>query len=379
MKGTPGPSLLPAAATTALDALGACVALFDIDRETLRWASRAWLSLAPAPAASALQAALQPLQQRLSAGRPLQTTLQLGARRMTLDVAPTDEPALLALSLREPASSGTEPASHETRRHLEDRERLLFTSRSISIGEMAVTLAHEINQPLGSVANVLRGVLARLEPRGHDGPDAALFGHLQQGVRLALDQALYAARVVGRIREFTQARSPTFEPVDIHALLRDSLTLLDWEFSRQHVQVSTAVGAALRGRVVGDAVMLQQVLVNLLRNALDAVSERPAGEGRIQVTLTQGMTGAARDEVEIGIADNGSGLSEQAEAMLFVPFQSSKPTGMGIGLNICRSFVELHQGRLWFTRNPPSQGGCSFHVALPLVEAGISSAGTRGL
>jgi len=368
------------AAQAALDAFGSCIALFDPGAATLRWTSRAWRRLSPAPAAGALQAAIEPLRARLSCGAALHTTLPIGARSMALELAPTDDPTLLALWLHEqPALARAEPGSRETQRHLEDRERLLFTSRSISIGEMAVTLAHEINQPLGSVANVLRGVLARLEPHQQTGPDAALFDHLQQGVRLALDQALYAARVVGRIREFTQARAPQFEPVDMHTLLRDSLTLLDWEFSRHHVQVATSGGESLHGRVVGDAVMLQQVLVNLLRNALDAVRERAAGDARIVVSVQHGPAGLARDEIEITIADNGSGLSEQAEALLFVPFQSSKPTGMGIGLNICRSFVELHQGRLWFTRNPPAEGGCSFHVALPLIRPGAAQAVSTGL
>jgi len=350
-------------AEAALDAFDDGVALLDLETGALRWASAAWRRQSPGSGlADALLAALaQP------DGAATRGVLAL-ADGAAVEWARSAQPALVALRLREPA-----PA-RETRRHLEDRERLLYTSRAISVGEMAATLAHEINQPLGSVANVLRGVLARLEHR--DAGDVSSTAHLQQGVRLALDQTLYAARVVGRVREFTQSRQPQYGPVDVPALLRDSLALLDWEFSRQHVQVSWSHTEPLHGRVTGDPVMLQQVFVNLLRNALDALRERPAGEGRIEVSVAHGPRGLARDEVEIGIGDNGSGLSEQAEARLFVPFQSSKPTGMGIGLNICRSFVELHQGRLWFTRNPPPQGGCTFRVALPLGDAAAATTET---
>lgn len=161
----------------------------------------------------------------------------------------------------------------------------------------------------------------------------------------------------------------------MRALLRDSLALLDWEFSRRSVRVTWSADEPVQRWVVGDAVMLQQVLVNLLRNALDALRERTSGDGQIEVGIRHADSGMPADEVRISIADNGSGLSEQAEALLFVPFQSTKPTGMGIGLNICRSFVELHQGRMWFTRNAPSRGGCTFHVALPLSDASLDGRG----
>ncbi len=263
-------------------------------------------------------------------------------------------------------------------RHLEDRERLLFTSRSVSVGEMASTLAHEINQPIGTVANVLRGALARLEhwppPDGASAEEQLRFSReLQEGLRLALDQALFAGRIIGRIREYTHSHQPRREPVDLHALLRDSLALLDWEIARDGVQASLELAAASRDgapyRVNGDAVMLQQVVVNLLRNALDALRERAASPAprRLQVRTHVPAPGAGPAEIEVHIADNGVGLAADAEHQLFVPFQSTKPTGMGIGLNICRSFIELHQGRLWFTRNPVSEGGCTFHIALPLV------------
>lgn len=243
-------------------------------------------------------------------------------------------------------------------RHLRDREELLFTSRSISIGEMASTLAHEINQPVGTIVNVLRGVSARLARLPVAAEHQAQLDDLHQGLKLALDQAQFASRIVGRIREFTQTRQPEHRPLDLRALALDCVALLDWEFSRQGVPVDTEMTESFW--VVGDAVMLQQVLVNLLRNALQAHSGIPARQAR--VTLRLQALGEA--EVELAIVDQGCGINPGAEGKLFVPFQSSKPDGMGIGLNICRSFVELHQGRLWFTHNPAPPGGCTFHLAL---------------
>jgi two-component system, LuxR family, sensor kinase FixL len=276
----------------------------------------------------------------------------------------------------EPEGSGLDgdpSSSQAVRRHLEDRERLLFVSRSVSVGEMATTLAHEINQPIGTVTNVLRGVLAWLDQRERAGAAAVddaedSMAELRQGVRLALDQALFAARIVGRIREFTQSRQPTREPVDVHALLRTSVALLDWEVARAHVGVTLALAPAEPApRVIGDSVMLQQVIVNLLRNAVDALGAVDAGQRRIVVATRLRRAVAAPPRIEIEVRDNGCGLTADDEERLFVPFQSTKPTGMGVGLNICRSFVEMHQGRLWFTRAPPGEDGCSFHVELPMT------------
>lgn len=260
--------------------------------------------------------------------------------------------------------------AHEraTRRHLEDRERLLFTSRSVAVGEMATTLAHELNQPLGAVTNVLRGLKARLDAVIAN-PQPAALPPLAQGVQLALDQVQYAARIIGRIRDYTQSRQPRRERVDLHALLHNSLTLLDWDLGRHGVQLSIDLAAGVGAdsddatAVAGDGVMLQQVMVNLLRNAIDAMSATPAGQRRLDISS---RIDSAAGQIEIAIADTGCGIGADGAAQLFMPFYSTKPTGMGIGLNICRSLIELHQGRLWFT--PNAGRGCTFHVALPLAQ-----------
>ena len=307
-------------------------------------------------------------------------------------------PGLAALRLRgdPPAElpaelpDGTAPATTDeqqraARRHLEDRERLLFTSRSLAVGEMASTLAHELNQPIGTVANVLRGLRSRLERQGQN-------EELLGGVKLALEQALFAARIIARIREYTHSRQPRRERLDLGQVVRESVALLDWELQRDGVHVTLDL-LPEPCRVNGDEVMLQQLFVNLLRNALEATRDNPIdAQGRATRRLALRLA-AERGMAVLALRDNGCGLPQDAQAQLFVPFQSTKPNGMGIGLNICRSFVELHQGRLWFTPNdegrdntgdntggepcgePGTERGCTFHVALPLLADDDASPG----
>lgn len=251
------------------------------------------------------------------------------------------------------------PSCHEAfgqalRRHLEDREQLLFTSRALSVSEMASVLAHELNQPIGTVVNLLRGIEARLLATG-----APVDAEIGEALRIALEQAVFASRIVARIRGYTLARRQRVEALDLAIVVRESLSLLDWDLQRHGVNVSTRLEFT-SVRTTGDKVMLQQVLVNLLRNALDAMHATPMHKRRLQVTLAKHGRLA-----RISIEDSGCGLSTEAERRLFAPFHSTKPNGLGIGLNICRSFVELHQGRLWFTRQD-AEPGSTFHIELPL-------------
>lgn len=259
--------------------------------------------------------------------------------------------------------------ARQVQRHLQDREQMLFTSRILSVGEMATTLAHEINQPLGTITNVLHGLQRRLTPT----PGRSLNADdLMQGVEFALAQAHFASRIIARIRDYTASRQPSRETFLLPKLLRESLSLLDWEI--QHLSVTSGLHLEIptpQAWVAGDWVMLQQVLVNLMRNAIDAMQDSQPTARHLTVSLTHqpALTRGLRPEWIVRISDTGSGMSDETERKLFTPFASSKPNGMGIGLNICRSFIEMHDGRLWFTRNEP-RAGCTFHVALPVIEEG---------
>jgi two-component system, LuxR family, sensor kinase FixL len=244
---------------------------------------------------------------------------------------------------------------HHLQRQLDDREGLLFTSRSLTVSEMGSVLAHELNQPIGATANLLRGLKLRLARRHPDDTDELA------ALDKAVQQVTYASQIIGRVREYTQSRQPKTERLDLVELVHQSLGLLDWDLQREAVRLVLRLPLQ-PVPVQGDAVMLQQVLINLLRNALDALRlDRPA-EPLIDIEL---IVDGARAELRVG--DNGPGITPQTEARLFVPFSSTKPNGMGLGLSICRSLIEMHQGRLWFTRR--DAGGCCFHFALPVVAA----------
>jgi two-component system sensor histidine kinase DctS len=228
---------------------------------------------------------------------------------------------------------------------------------------MATTLAHELNQPIGAAANLLRGLRSRVARR-----TGALDTDEASALDRAIEQVMFAARVITRIREFTHSHQPRHKKVDLGALLRSSASLLDWDLRRTGAQLVLDLPDQ-EVHVRGDEVMLQQVIVNLMRNALDALRTDPPEEPQVRLSLS-----IRAGEVEVRVCDNGCGLGDEAAAKLFVPFASSKPSGMGIGLSICRSFVELHQGRLWFSRN--ADRGATFHVSLPRLTAKSESTST---
>lgn len=239
-------------------------------------------------------------------------------------------------------------------KYMADREKLFTTSRTISVSEMATTLAHEINQPVGSISNILKGLKARLQKA--DSVEDDCF----KAIDRALEQTNFAARIISRIRDFTAARQPNRLDCDVRLLLQDSIQLLDWVLINASVDVELT-GLEEKLWVNVDATMLQQVFTNLIRNAVEAMRESESGKRRLKInTSKQG------DEVQIEIADNGHGLTDSDESTLFVPFVTRKTQGMGVGLNICRSFVELHQGKLWLM--PNDDGGCTASVLLPMVR-----------
>jgi signal transduction histidine kinase len=350
-------SVEPAPACAALGAFGDALALIDGRARVVRWTSDAWLALHPRLEAGttlhALAQALPGLGEACDAGpgdgRPRR--LRLGeAHEWDAELATLPDGDLL-LRLCDRREQG-----RAMQRQLDDREQLLFTSRVISVGEMATTLAHELNQPIGAAANLLRGLRSRLTRQA-----GALDRDEATALDRAIEQVMFAARIIARIREFTHSRQPRHTRVDLAALLRSSAALLDWDVQRSGARLALELPEA-PALVRGDEVMLQQVVVNLMRNALDALRTDPPGEPQVGLSLV--VRGA---DAEIHVSDNGCGLGEEAERKLFVPFASSKPSGMGIGLSICRSFVELHQGRLWFSRN--AGRGATFHLSLPLMAA----------
>lgn len=341
----------------ALSALNICAAAFDA--RGLTWRSPAFAAAFPewreGEALTAVECRLPGLTEAIAAARREGASdaliVQPGGRRVH-DARLALSDGLVFLELSDAAER-----QEAQQRHLADREELLTTSRVLSVGEMATMIAHELNQPIGSIANILRGLKARLQ-RG-----ALTLETGAEALDRATEQALYASGVIQRVRTFVDQRQPQVQRLDLARLARNTLDLLDWEITRDRVTARAATPPDLPA-VLGDPVMIQQVLVNLARNALDAM--RGADLPRRELIIEARHSLDAR-QIELTLTDTGPGVPEEASARVFSPFFSTRSGGMGVGLGICRSIIELHRGRLWFT--PGETGGSVFHIALPLAAA----------
>lgn len=233
-------------------------------------------------------------------------------------------------------------------------EKLQQTSRLISMGEMASSLAHELNQPLGAIASYASGcrnILANPTPN---------LQQLSQAIEKMGEQARRAGQIIRGIREFVQRRAPHRRRCTITGLLDTVLDLQSHEAVRRGVAISISESSDLPPLYV-DPIMLEQVLFNLIRNAIEAMNDTPAALRTLAIMLSR-----EHDYLQVIIADRGTGISPEQMEQLFKPFYTTKDTGMGMGLNICRSIIEYHQGRLWAENNPG--GGCRFIFTVPFSE-----------
>jgi RNA polymerase sigma factor (sigma-70 family) len=171
-------------------------------------------------------------------------------------------------------------------------------------------------------------------------------------------QAERAGKIIRRVREFVKKSEPRRQPVALAGIVEDAIGFVEIDARRHGAQVLSQVPADLPP-VFADAVMIEQVVLNLVKNGIEAMRDTPADERIVTVSARR------RDgQVEVSVADRGHGLSDEARERLFSPFYTTKAEGMGMGLNICRSIVEFHEGRLWVDANPA--GGCIFRFTLPL-------------
>jgi signal transduction histidine kinase len=242
------------------------------------------------------------------------------------------------------------------RQHRALQEQLLSSSRVMSVGEMATTLAHEINQPLATIVNCLSVARTLLGQRSAHGP------RLRQALDLAFEQAGQAAAVVARIREFVRTREPRREPLPLKLLVEHVIQLQQVDAQKRRVRIRVELPPELP-QVLVDRVMVEQVLTNLIRNAIDAMRSVRPTERLLTLSARRDMEG----RVEVRVADRGGGISPADEAHVFSPFFTTKPDGMGIGLAICRSIIEFHEGHLYFERG--AEGGSVFAFTLPPAPA----------
>ena len=235
------------------------------------------------------------------------------------------------------------------RRLQEMQSELVHVSRLTALGEMASALAHELNQPLSAISNYVTGCRT-LVAREH--PDR---GKIGQALERASEQALRAGQIIRRLREFV-ARGETERRVESLPKLLEEAGALALVGAREHgvdTRFDIAPGAEL---VLADKVQVQQVVLNLVRNAIDAMEECPVRR------LVVGARPAAGGLIEIFVADSGPGISGEVASQLFTPFVTTKPAGMGIGLSISRTIVEAHGGRIWFEES--AGGGAVFRFTL---------------
>lgn len=239
------------------------------------------------------------------------------------------------------------------RRHREQHEKLLSTSRMMSVGEMATTLAHELNQPLSAAINYL----SSCEQLTDDGQEHA---RLRQGIHLAKRQAERAAQIIGSIREFVRSREPHRQNLDARALIHGVIELLRLETEQYQVLVISAIPDDLPP-IFADRVMIEQVLLNLIKNAIEAMHGTPPSRRRIHLSARIDYD----DMVEIRVVDQGCGIDEKGMGQLFTPMYTTKPDGLGIGLAICRSIIEYHEGRLFAEPNPENGEGSALVFTVP--------------
>jgi PAS domain S-box-containing protein len=239
-------------------------------------------------------------------------------------------------------------AQEEARHHLRELGRV---SRIGLLGEMASAMAHELNQPLAAVVNYTQGCVRRV--RAGDTDSAALLDALEQ----AAGQAQRAGEIIRNIRGFIRKGEAHAKPLDINALVRATADLAR-PLMTQH-SVDLALTLAENSPIgVGDSLQIQQVILNLLRNAAEALEAIPAQHRKVVLA-----TAAANGQVRISVADTGPGLDPMGEEEIFAPFYTTKEQGMGLGLALCQSIVEAHDGRLEAHNRP--EGGACFVVTLP--------------
>ena len=235
------------------------------------------------------------------------------------------------------------------------QEKLMRTSRLMTVGEIASTLAHEINQPLAAIANYVSGCIRRL--KGNGNVDNAVISAMEK----ADAQVVRAGAIISRVREFVRTREPQRRPININTLVTDLVKLVASDDEERALQCDLQLQPHLP-LVFADRIMVEQVLVNFLRNAREAMQHLPA-VARIAVIRTSRLD-ASHALVEV--ADVGTGIPTDVAHQLFSPFFTTKADGMGMGLNICRSLIEYHEGNLTFEQNTPV--GTVFRFTLPFDE-----------
>jgi PAS domain S-box-containing protein len=250
-------------------------------------------------------------------------------------------------------------ARENERRYREIEMELAHANRIATMGQLTASIAHEVNQPIAAMvtnAHAAQRWLGASSPN-LDEVEKALARIVKDGNR--------AGEVVGRIRALTKKAPPRKDPLDVNEAIREVIELTRGEARKNRVSVRTELADGLP-LVAADRVELQQVMLNLIVNAVEAMSS--VGEGARDLLITSGPAGS--DGVLVAVHDSGPGLAPATQEHVFEAFHTTKPSGLGLGLSICRSIIEAHGGRLWATANLPRGAVFQFTLSANPESAG---------
>ena len=242
-------------------------------------------------------------------------------------------------------------------------EKAQVTSRLVTMGEMASSVAHELNQPLTAITNYCNGMVTRVENNAIDKGD--LIAALQKTSR----QAERAGQIIHRIRAFVKRSEPQRQKASAQTIVEDAVDLAGIELRRRNVSIQTYVAQRLPAIMV-DPILIEQVVLNLLKNAAEAIdnAKLPSSRRRIELRVVPRHTPEEGEVIEFTVSDKGPGLKDEVIARLYEAFFSTKVDGLGIGLSLCRSIIESHRGRIKAVNlyNGDTPAGCRFSFTLPV-------------
>ena len=245
-------------------------------------------------------------------------------------------------------------------------EKAQVTSRLVTMGEMASSVAHELNQPLTAISNYCNGIISRVKAGAINTDD--LLAALEKTAK----QAQRAGQIIHRIRTFVKKSEPQRQPAQAREIVEDAVELAMIELRRRNVAIHTYVAQRLPTLMV-DPILIEQVLLNLLKNAAEAIDNArlPPSRRNIELRVVPKHTPEEGGVIEFSVTDSGPGLKEEVLGRMYEAFFSTKSDGLGIGLSLCRSIVESHRGRIRAENlyNGSTVVGCRFSFTLPVETA----------
>ena len=242
-------------------------------------------------------------------------------------------------------------------------EKLQTSARLASMGEIASTLAHELNQPLAAISSYTTGAINMMQKGSIDSTT------LQPALEKIHSQAQRAGQIIRSVHQFVKKRAPSRQPLSIKTLVDNVSPLIELQAQQFLVVLQTAIPVNLP-TVLGDALLLEQVLLNLTRNAIQAMAAISPERRILRIAAQLEHHGSASESIVVSVIDQGHGIAPDVAASLFSPFFSTKADGMGMGLSICRSSIEFHGGTLSYTNNPT--GGTIFRFSLPVQDITVN-------